>query len=292
MRSRNPFRRKHHRSDSHVRSCSECASDIRREREYLARLREAAIPPASQDLTARLLERTRSLAMAPCEPGPAAHSGARVLALAAGSTAAAAGVLAAGVFVLAGDPLPLAGSAAAGSFVHQAAQLPADGRELSAGQLAELRTEGWACPELESMGFSLMSARATTLDGTPAVELRLSDGQYYARVLEQHAGDASQAGNALPLQGGAATADGKVWIRSSEPWTAVYTTAGSTFTYESDLPAERADDALPVLQHMSRMASTGISAAASEPAAEPETTEPVSARIQRGFSKIVQILTP
>ncbi|HJV97573.1 MAG TPA: anti-sigma factor [Arthrobacter sp.] len=278
----NPLFRRHHRSDSHVRSCAECASAVRRERQYLERLREAAIPPASQDLTARLLQQTHVLAMVPCEPSRSPHRGAKILALAAGGTAAAAGVLAASAFVLAGDPLPMAASSAAGSFVQQPAQLPADGRELSAEQLAGLRTEGWVCPELESMGFHVLSARATTLDGRPAVEMKLSDGQYYATVLEEH-------GLGTP------TADGGVSIRSSAPWTAVLQGTGSTLTYESDLPADRADDALPVLQRLSALAATGLSAGVEreQPEALKATAvEPFSERLQRGLQKIVRILTP
>ncbi|MCU1518478.1 MAG: anti-sigma factor, partial [Pseudarthrobacter sp.] len=84
MRSHNPFKGGHHRSDSHLKTCAECASAVRRERDYLERLREAAIPPASHDLTARLLDRTHMLALAPCEPAGAPPRGARALAIAAG----------------------------------------------------------------------------------------------------------------------------------------------------------------------------------------------------------------
>lgn len=277
-----PLFRRHPRSDSHIKSCPECASAVRRERQYIERLREAAIPPASQDLTARLLQQTQVLAMASCEPSRSPHRGAKILAFAAGGTAAAAGVIAASAFALAGEPLPMAASSAAGSFVQQPAQVPADGRELSAGQLAGLRMEGWVCPELESLGFHVLSARATTLDGRPAVEMKLSDGRYYAKVVEQH-NVGTHAGNS------------GVSIMSSAPWTAVFQTEASTLTYESDLPADRADDALPVLQRLSALAATGISAGVSpeQPASvDPPADEPLSERLQRGLQKIVRILTP
>ncbi len=282
MTSDNPLFRRHPRSDSHVKACPECASAMRRERQYIERLRQAAVPPASQDLTARLLQQTHVLAMAPCEPSRSPHRGAKILAFAAGGTAAAAGVIAAGAFALAGDPLPMAANSAAGSFVQQPAQVPADGRELSAGQLAGLRTEGWVCPELGSLGFHILSARATTLDGRPAVEMKLSDGQYYAKVVEQHG-----VGTPAP--------DGGVSIRSSAPWTVVFQSEGSTLTYESDLPADRADDALPVLQRLTALAATGISAGVvpEQPtSANRAATEPFSERLQRGLNKIVRILTP
>jgi anti-sigma factor RsiW len=285
MTSNSPFFRRHHRGDSHVRTCPECASAVHRERQYIEKLREAAIPPASQDLTARLLQQTHVLAMAPCEPTPGPHRGAKVIALAAGGTAAAAGVLAAGAFVLAGDPLPMAADSAAASFVQQP-QVPADGRELSAEQLAGLRSEGWVCPELETMGFHVLSARATTLDGRPVVEMKLSDGQYYATVLEQHV---------LEQHGGSSGADDGVSIRSSAPWTAVYQSPGRSFTYESDLPAERADDAVPVLQRLATLADSGVSAgvARQERSADSgPSAEPFSERLYRGMQKIIRILTP
>jgi hypothetical protein len=272
--------RRHNRSDSHVRTCPECASAVHRERQYIEKLREAAIPPASQDLTARLLQQTHVLAMAPCESSRSPHRGAKVIALAAGGTAAAAGVLAASAFVLAGDPLPMAAESAA-SFAQPPSQVPADGRELSAGQLAGLRSEGWVCPGLETMGFHVLSARATTRDGRPVVEMKLSDGQYYATVLEQHGGATH-------------TADSSVSVRSSAPWTAVFQGSESTLTYESDLPADRADDAIPVLQRLSTLAGSGVSAAVTrtQPASlNGIAAEPLNERLQRGLNKRFRILT-
>lgn len=282
MTSDNPLFRRHNRGDSHVRTCPECASAVHRERQYIEKLREAAIPPASQDLTARLLQQTHVLAMAPCEPSRSPHRGAKVVALAAGGTAAAVGVLAAGAFALAGDPLPLAAGSAAASFVQQPRQVPADGRELNAEQLAGLRSEGWVCPVLESMGFHVLSAKATTLDGRPVVEMKLSDGQHYATVLEQHGG-------------GTPAADGSVSIGSSVPWTAVLQDAGRTITYVSDLPPDRADDALPVLQRLSTLADSGVSAGVAREqraAGNGPAAEPISERLHRGLQKILRILTP
>jgi hypothetical protein len=281
MTANNPLFRRHNRGDSHVRTCPECALAVHRERQYIEKLREAAIPPASQDLTARLLQQTRVLAMAPCEPTPGPHRGAKVVALAAGGTAAAVGVLAASAFALAGDPLPMAADSAAASFVQQP-QVPADGRELSAEQLAGLRSDGWVCPELEAMGFHVVSARATTLDGRPVVEMKLSDGQYYATVMEQHGG-------------GTPGANDGVSIRSSAPWTAVFQSAGRIFTYASDLPAERADDALPVLQRLSTVADSGVSAGVAREgraADNDSSAEPFTERLHRGIQKIIRILTP
>jgi hypothetical protein len=289
MTPHNPFGRRHHRGGNHLQSCVECAAAVYRERQYIERLRGAAIPPASDDLTARLLARTQVLAAAPSHPAPPQHLAVKVLALAAGGTAAAAGVLAVGAFALAGDDL-VAGNALAGSLVQQAAHLPADGRDLSEAQLTQLRSDGWVCPELESLGFHLQSATATTLDGRPAVEMHLSDGQYYATVLEQHRDDHQRPANAQT--GGD---HGVLQIRSSQPWMATYVTPAAIFTYESDRPAEQADDAVPVLQELSTRASLGINAGtAAEPAAAEAAApdDSVSGRLQRGIRKITEMLTP
>jgi anti-sigma factor RsiW len=281
MTLQNPFGRRHHRGDDHLQSCGECAATVKRERQYLQRLREAAVPPASDDLTARLLSRTELLAAA-AAPVPNPHPAGRVLALTAGGTAAAAGILAVSAFALAGDALPMAGTAMNGSLVQHTAQLPADGRELTAPQLSALRSEGWVCPELETLGFHVRSANAITVNGMPAVELHLSDGQHYATVVEQHPVD--DAGT-----------NGSLVVSKLTPWTATYETAAGRFTLESDLPADRADDALPVLQRLSAVAVEGIDAGAgtrSDAAPATVRDESPAARLERGILKIVELLTP
>ncbi|TLM86870.1 anti-sigma factor [Pseudarthrobacter sp. NamE5] len=255
---------------------------MRRERQYLERLRDAPIPPASADLTARLLARTQELAAtAPAAPQSQAapRRAARFLAVTAVSSVAAAGVLAAGAFAAAGDPLP--GAAADAAALSQvSSQTPADGRLLSGEQLNRLRSEGWACPDLEAMGFRLESARATVRDGRPAVEIRLTDGTHYATVVEQRAAGQGGASQDNPLH---------VW--RSSPWSATYRTPGHTFTYESNLPAEQADDAVPILQRLGTLAEEGV--AAGVPAAQREAAEEsLAARLQRGANRIVAFFTP
>jgi hypothetical protein len=301
MRSR--FGRRHQRTRSHLQSCHECMSAVRRERQYLERLRDAPIPPASDDLTARLLARTQELAaMQPVDAHrPAVSRGAvRVLALAAGGSMAAAGVLAAGAFAAAGDPLPGEAAGNQTALSHVSSRTPADGRQLTGQQLAELRSEGWACPELEAMGFRLESARATVLDGRPAVELRLTDGTHHATVTEQRIFLQATAGPGVAGGGAGQDSAGRdiagqdtsslhVW--NSLPWSATYRTPGHTFLYESDLPAEQADDALPILQRLGNQAEQGLEAGL--PAASAEAAEePLSTRLQRGVNRIVALFTP
>ncbi|MCQ6271548.1 anti-sigma factor [Pseudarthrobacter sp. R1] len=285
MRPQFPLSRRHQRTASHIQSCHQCASALRRERQYLERLRDAPIPPASDDLTARLLARTQELAARPPVPAPhhqASRAAVRVLAMTAGGTVAAAGVLAAGAFAVAGEPLQADGAAATLSQVS--VQTPADGRALSVDRLSGLRSEGWVCPELGAMGFRLESAKAVMLEGRPAVELKLSDGTHYATITERQnpGGTEEESGSGQtgpPLQ-----------ILATSPWSATYRTQGRTFTYVSDLPAEQADDAVPILQRLSEQAGEGVAAEALKESLA-QHPEPVAQRLQRGVNKIVALFT-
>ncbi|MEV7454637.1 MULTISPECIES: anti-sigma factor [Pseudarthrobacter] len=298
MRSRTPFGRRHQRTRSHLQSCHECSAALRRERQYLERLRDAPIPPASDDLTARLLARTQELAAAP--PGPTRRpaspgTAVRVLAMAAGGSTAAVAVLAAGAFAAAGDPLPGEATGNAANFSQVSSRTPADGRQLNAEQLTRLRSEGWACPELEAMGFHLESAKATVFNGQPAVELRLTDGAHYATVTEQRLpaqeGDGQNpGGQAGAVDREAAAAGNNLSVWQSSPWSVTYRTQGHSFTYESNLPAERADDAVPILQRLGSRAEEGV-AAGTPPSAEAGG-EPLTTRLQRGANRIVAFFVP
>lgn len=341
----------HPGTPEHAGQCADCAAALRRQRQYLERLRDAAVPAVSDDLTERLLLRTRELAAAP--PPPVARTAPfRLAGLAAGGAAmVTAGAVAAGAYMAAGDP-PLyaaasfsgqpgdtvqSGDLAQADETAQAARpLEAEGGapagDVAGGTpadslVAALRSRGWSCPDLASMGFHVESATSKTYAGQPAVELRLSDGRHTATVLEQQttAGDgAGQQGTAPvtgvpvnPLTGHAATEDGfvamdeslvagsrpgngRLWVKSSAPWSAIYQTAGSTFTYVSDLPANVADDALAVLSAADRawarsgesqtgvekhgLFERGVSAAAD--AHSSARSEEVTERLQRGLRKM------
>lgn len=304
---------RHPQSASHLRSCPECASALHRERQYLKRLREAPIPPVSEDLAAKLLARTHELAALPPVrqrkhlAGKAAA--AKVLAVGTIGTTAAAGILAAGLFAVAGDPYPADRGAASTAMVPAEGQIPAAGAAVDAHVLTGLRAHGWVCPELEAMGFRLESARALLLNGQPAVELKLTDGTHTATITEQR----TPAGGALdvPASGPGqdrwtpAPGEGRLRILSTSPWSASYSTPDRTFTVESSLPAERADDALPVLQQAAGQAATAQAATAQAATAQaakgltaavggspPAAEEPVAVRLQRGASRIAAVFAP
>lgn len=226
-----------------------------------------------------------------------------------------AGAVAAGAYLAAGD----APRYAAASLSGQAGSGQPGGTSAESA-VAALRSRGWACPDLASMGFHVASATTRTYAGQPAVELRLSNGRHTATVLEQHTtagGDAGQQGAAPdsavpvnPLTGHAASEDGfvaldgslvagagagngRLWVKPSAPWSAIYQTARSTFTYVSDLPANVADDALAVLSAAegawarSGGNQAGVSAAAdSRSSAGSAGSEQVTERLQRGLRKI------
>lgn len=325
---------RHGRSPSHVAGCADCRAALRRERQYLERLRAASIPQASSDLTARLLERTYRLAQDPgagqigaaASAAPPTHRhGIVALGAAAGGAALAAGILAVAVYAVAGDPLPAAradgqgavpmtfagmapttaataapatsapdktdadrqGSGAVNgdlSALSKTGQTPSESHaghgipgtvthglsaELSPQQLDVLRAEGWTCPELRSLGFHLDAARATVGDAGAAVELRLSNGEYHATVVERHSAPAN-------VQLGA----GHLSLVRGIPWQATYSTPLATLSIASDLPSDRTDEAVAELVR----AGTAAGTAQAEPG--PES---VVDRIQRGLRTIAAL---
>jgi hypothetical protein len=250
---------RHSRAPGHLRECSECQAAVLRERQYLERLRRAAVPEASQDFTNRLIEHTRRLAQ--CEspdrlaPQRSVWRGIRVVSATAGGLAVSAGILAVAAYAVGGEVAPQASNRGeqevrtlvSSTMAGNAEQpLPVTGSRLSlpvtvAGtvslseqQLSELRKDGWACPELASMGYHVVSARAMMQDGHPAVELHLSNGDHHATLVEQHLEGSGKSGTQLSISQGA-------------PWQAVYASPVAVLRYSSDMPADQAAGAVPEL---------------------------------------------
>lgn len=251
---------RHKRTPEHLKECPQCQAEVLRERQYIERLRKASVPEASQDLTARLIEHTRRIAESG-DAGPEPARGARravpflkTAGIAAGGLLVSAGALTAAAYVVGGDVRPesnaadrevrsLVGASLAGNLSLETAvpgNVPSEAAmqdgsvALSAAQLAELRNKGWACPELSAMGFRVLSARATMQDGHPAVELELTDGTHHATLVEQHFEGTTTSGARLSVSHGSR-------------WEAVYRSPAAMLSYASDLPAEKADDAVPEL---------------------------------------------
>ncbi|MCR1161406.1 hypothetical protein NEK97_08050 [Paenarthrobacter sp. UW852] len=247
--------RRHSRLPEHLQVCADCRAAAGRERQYLERLRGAGVPEASQDLAARLIQHTERLASEPAQdpwnqPQQGGLSrGLRFAAVAAGTLVVSAGALGVAAYVVAGDDQPrvLAGAGNAGALVGAWSAGPVDVMDpsfkagstmsLSASQLDALRDQGWACPELLEMGFHVVSAQASMLNGHPAVEIRLESNGHYATITEEHLpADAQFAG-----QRGAA----QLSVTQGTPWKAVYAMPAAVISYTSDLPPESADDAVP-----------------------------------------------
>ena len=285
---------RHPQTTDHIRACAECASALHRQRQYIERLRTAAVPAASDELTARLLLRTQQLAMA---PAPVSRPSRMMLAgLAGGVAVVAAGAVAAGAYTVAGEPRQYAAGTA--SLYGQSGHSPGTDSRLTA-----LRSSGWSCPELRAMGFHRVSASTTVLAGRPTVELRLTDGQHTARILEQHQGSPVAPWPINPLTGHPAgsdgyvaadlpgtTADGQVWVKAGQPWSAIYQTPRSTFTYVSDLPATSADDAVAMLAGAGSAAGPGLAAGTDTAAGSAAAQETIVDRVERGLRKIARQL--
>ena len=136
----------------HREGCEECRLRERRERQYLERLRGAAVPAASDDLTARLLARTEELAReappaagdpaghpawsqpgkfpgGPHQPAPpsAVRPPRRYAALTAGGAAAAVALITGSAYLMGGSPAPLAADDDPSAFLQRDLRLSVTG---------------------------------------------------------------------------------------------------------------------------------------------------------------------
>lgn len=248
---------RHSRSPEHVQDCVKCRALLRQEQQYIERLRGAAVPEASHDLAARLIQHTERLANhspQSFDPAPPPRNGVRrglrITAIAAGTLAVSASALAGAAYTVAGDAEPqafvetndagvLAGAWTGGPAESAVAPAFRAGSTitLSAAQLDALRDEGWACPELGAMGFRVVSAQATMVHGHPAVELKLESNGHSATIVEEH--------RPPEQDGGGQSTSAQLSVTQGTPWKAVYSTPAAVISYASDLPAESADDAVP-----------------------------------------------
>jgi hypothetical protein len=156
------------------------------------------------------------------------------------------------------------------------------------------------------------------MSGDEVLELRLTDGQHFATVLEQHdsaprvpgtpaaparadasptnvltghtamadgftvakAGTAAAPQSGPDAEAGAGPGDSALWVNPGPPYRAIYQTAAATYTYVSDLPADQAGDGAAALTRVSSRAS------------EPASRDGIPERIERGLSRILEHLAP
>jgi len=268
---------------------------LRRERQYLERLRGSSVPEASQDLAARLIQHTERLANQPDPSGSTPYystfaeqrprfRGLRLAGITAGVLAVSAGALAVSAYVVAGDAEPqiLAATSDAGSLSGAWTSSPSEAMvgpafragnalSLSPLQLESLREEGWACPELAAMGFHVVSAQAIRHNGNPAVEIRLENDGHYATIVEEHLPDNGSASGS--------STSARLSVTQGTPWKAVYTMPAAVISYASDLPADAADDAVPEIVRAGE--SMAVHAA-------PGDQEPWYKRVLRGLQTLLR----
>ncbi|MDJ0321414.1 hypothetical protein [Pseudarthrobacter sp. PS3-L1] len=175
---------------------------------------------------------------------------------------------------------------------------------LTAADLQELQLDGWACPGLRGLGYTVTEASAHMQAGAPAVKLRLAAGAHEVTVVEQHAAGGNIGGPEAPFPGDGfievpldATTDepttdergGSLWVREGTPWEAVYRTDDATYTYSSTAQPAEAEDEIRHLMTEDRAAGRGIAVGSGPSSAEvPET---FSTRVQRGFLRMTSLFT-
>jgi hypothetical protein len=237
---------------------------VARERHRLGLL--AAVPEPSDDLAQRILQRTQFLNTPGNEELRLPYRVRRRAksALAAG-TAAAAVALLGGAYLAGADTgektaAPQPSMAAAGLTSRWPVENPAImppqpgsaqlATAVESRDLDSLKSAGWACPELASMGFSLRSAEGFVLAGVPTLQLILSNGENSVRVYEQRPQQGSAAGGSgVPLNamtGHDAAADGftplssggvQMWLHRGSNWQVIFRQEDATYTVSTDLPA-------------------------------------------------------
>lgn len=240
----------------HLDRCPSCRGEVAEERRLRSRLRAMAPPPPAPGLEDRIAVSAAAAARRP----PARPATAR------GALAVAAGLGLAGVVVIAGTYV--VGSNLGGVAEGQRASLAAGWEaastteELDDASLDRLRDSGWTCPELESLGLELVSARAVQIAGEPAIELQLAGEDEQIIVYEQRPGAGGQARQAAPsavnaLTGRPAGEDGfvpdpdsvgaQLWEHPDDPGVAVLASSSVTYTLESSLPVRSLPEAIDEL---------------------------------------------
>jgi hypothetical protein len=299
--------------ERHVSRCPSCAATVSRLRSLKSALLGLRNPAPDPDLQRRLLSpafgstagmntgmntgrdeaRTGSSAAFVREHHERAAPRGRTVLTAVGASAAVATAILGSAYVMGSEARPVtAEGAATGATALQArwesvaSQTPT---YLDTDQLETLRSGGWYCPELESLGFTLHSAEGITVAGRPTLEIVLENDGDTVTVYEQRKVSGVRGADAPPLNavtGNIVTADGfehiggaerDVWVRSGEPWQVVLDSPSVTYTVVSNLPAA----AMP--QTLSQLVTAEHAQLALSPQVQEDS---MMERIIRGLSMI------
>ncbi|MFD1211296.1 anti-sigma factor family protein [Arthrobacter sp. GCM10027362] len=305
--------------ERHLERCARCREIVDGQRHIQERLRSLDVPAPRPDLANRILRESPIASERPYPPAPpavpaaatgdpSAKSAARRVALTASAVLAGASVLTiAGAYILGGEEELVAGRAPSLASVWSANGIkPASGLIASASldqdDLRQLRSEGWNCPQFGALGYRLVSATGTTVDGYPAVRIKLTNGTDNIIVVEERRGVEDMAGSELEtvsaekpvngLTGHTVTQDGfwqvdgmdrQMWVLASDGWTVVLDSKHVTYTVWSDLPVSELPETVNqvVVTEKSRLML-------------PRTTadnDPIS-RIVRGLGMMIQPARP
>lgn len=234
---------------AHLSRCARCRSEAARERRQRARLNSFAVPEPDPVLRERI-ERTAH----PADDGtPADYAHApgtsrnrrRRFATATGVVAAAVGLVLSTAYLLGGWVQPPVTQQAAPGLADVWNDVTGGGRDdqLAPEQLAELRSRGWACPELSSAGMAVAGARAALVDGEPAVIMTLEGEGTSVNVYETHPASWSEETVVDGVSGKPVTEEGfilqeerpgrpQIWIHPQRPHRAVVASKRVTYTVE------------------------------------------------------------
>ncbi|MBF4993749.1 zf-HC2 domain-containing protein [Arthrobacter gandavensis] len=241
---------------THLSRCAACRCAVEEERRLRSRLRALKVPAPREDLASRIV------ADSAARPAPSPGAGrARYAAAVGGILAMVSGFVLAGAYILgsiADDPLTGPQQAHLLAGWNQLAEQRAG--SLSAEDVEGLRKDGWSCPDLDALGFTLASARTLQVAGHPAVAMELNRNGETLTVYEQRPrqGDANPevlhavSGRPVAEEGFSAVTVAtenapRIWRDDARPGEAVLSARNVTYTLTSSTPGETLSSAVAEL---------------------------------------------
>ena len=280
--------------EAHLSRCSACRAEAARERRLRSRLRSAEIPVPGPELREHI-ERTARPESAGAQgyaevPTPAAgkRRRSRGLKFAAGALAAV-GLVLSTAYLLGGWSQATALRASAPSLAAGWSEVTGgEGHLLTPDQIEVLRSHGWTCPELQTVGMSLVAAHSGRVGGQPAVIMTLEGNGSTVTVYETRSDTGTPepaldgiSGHTVTEEGFILRKDGtypgrpKVWLHPQRPHQAVVDSQRVTYSVAATPAEEVLDDAVSEisLTESSRLVRH-----------IPDTAQGLWDRVQRGLS--------
>jgi hypothetical protein len=309
--------------ERHLQRCARCRESVAEHRAIQERLRALDVPPPGPDLASRILSRSSHafIAVSAGTPDDAPASSGAATPYAESKSAASprhrtaltvcsvltgfAALTAGTAYVLGGESSsPVDSGAGSSGTDWQGRQelqssLAGSVQELDREGLAELRGDGWNCPQLVGMGYEFVSARKIEIAGAPAVRIELANEETGTVVVTEQRRGTEQIRNEAPdatraeaavnaVTGNTVAADGfhpvdgmdrEMWVHSASDWTVVLDSQNVTYTVWADIPLSALPETVNqiIVTEKSRLML---------PEEEP-ADDPVS-RIIRGLGKLIE----